>query len=105
MNVVNHSCILEHEIRSAHYTSDDSKAILNNENIKIYLFLINNIKNNIEYPYDLDNTEWNFYVNKLIFLKKLVRSTDLIKKHQIMLIKNINNYLKHLDLGLFDNDI
>tara|TARA_Y100000389_G_scaffold89447_1_gene85918 strand:- start:130 stop:441 length:312 start_codon:yes stop_codon:yes gene_type:complete len=102
MAIVNYSCILENEIGSIDYTSDDAKAILNNKNIKIYLFLINNIKNNIEYPYELDNTEWNFYVNKLMFLKKLVKSTDLIKKHQKMLIKNINNYLEHLDSPEYD---
>tara|TARA_B100001093_G_C25943100_1_gene641708 strand:+ start:114 stop:425 length:312 start_codon:yes stop_codon:yes gene_type:complete len=102
MAIVNYSCILENEIGSVDYTSDDAKAILNNKNIKIYLFLINNIKNNIEYPYELDNTEWNFYVNKLMFLKKLVKSTDLIKKHQKMLIKNINNYLEHLDSPEYD---
>jgi hypothetical protein len=102
MAIVNYSCILENEIGSVDYTSDDAKAILNNKNIKIYLFLINNIKNNIEYPYELDNTEWNFYVNKLMFLKKLVKSTDLIKKHQKMLIKNINNYLEHLDSSEYD---
>tara|TARA_B100000497_G_scaffold122029_1_gene152607 strand:+ start:47 stop:358 length:312 start_codon:yes stop_codon:yes gene_type:complete len=102
MTIVNYSCILEDEIRGVDYNSDDAKTILNNENIKIYLFLINNIKNNIEYPYHLNNIELNFYINKLRFLKKLVRSTNLIKKHQRMLIKNINNYLRYLNFDEYD---
>ena len=89
MTIVNYSCILEDEIRGVDYNSDDAKTILNNENIKIYLFLINNI-------------ELNFYINKLRFLKKLVRSTNLIKKHQRMLIKNINNYLRYLNFDEYD---
>jgi len=102
MIFINYSSILQNEIKTINHNSEDFKAILNNENIKIYLFLINNIKKNIEFPYNLDNTEWKFYINKLRFLKKLVRSTNLIKKYEKMLLKNINNYLRHLESTEYD---
>tara|TARA_B110000259_G_scaffold188119_1_gene245061 strand:+ start:143 stop:454 length:312 start_codon:yes stop_codon:yes gene_type:complete len=100
MIYVNYNGILEDEIKCNEYTSDDAKCILGDKNIKIYLFLINNIKNNIEYPNNLDDVEWNFYVKKLIFLKKVVNNANLIKKYKNMLIKNINNYL--ITLNNFD---
>lgn len=96
----NYNLVLYNEISKYNYSYEDYKTLLDNENVRIYLFLINNIKNNIDKQFFLNDIEWNFYIDKLLFLKKLIKSTNLIQKHKVMLIKNVNDYLRILNSEL-----
>ena len=96
----NYNLVLYNEISKYNYSYEDYKTLLDNENVRIYLFLINNIKNNIDKQFFLNDIEWNFYIDKLLFLKKLIKSTNLIQKHKVMLIKNVNDYLRFLNSEL-----
>tara|TARA_B110000211_G_C13991507_1_gene514239 strand:- start:809 stop:1111 length:303 start_codon:yes stop_codon:yes gene_type:complete len=96
----NYNLVLYNEISKYNYSYEDYKTLLDNENVRIYLFLINNIKNNIGKQFFLNDIEWNFYIDKLLFLKKLIKSTNLIQKHKVMLIKNVNDYLRFLNYEL-----
>tara|TARA_B110000259_G_scaffold38765_1_gene44228 strand:+ start:945 stop:1247 length:303 start_codon:yes stop_codon:yes gene_type:complete len=96
----NYNLVLYNEISKYNYSYEDYKTLLDNENVRIYLFLINNIKNNIDKQFFLNDIEWNFYIDKLLFLKKLIKSTNLIQKHKVMLIKNVNDYLRFLNYEL-----
>ena len=74
--------------------------ILRNNVIRSYLYLLNNIKNIIYDDIFLNEMEWRFYINKLIFLKTIISHNNLKNEYKIKLINNINEHLRYLNSPL-----
>lgn len=71
--------------------------LLKNNVIRSYLYLLNNIKKNIYQSNFLTETEWLFYIRKLVFLKNVISHNNLKNEYKIKLIDNINEHLRFLN--------
>ena len=71
--------------------------LLKNNVIRSYLYLLNNIKKNIYQSIFLTETEWLFYIRKLVFLKNVISHNNLKNEYKIKLIDNINEHLRFLN--------
>ena len=72
--------------------------IWNNTNIKIYLYLLNNMKNKVKYDIILQEYEWKFIISKLHFCKTLLRNLEIEKKYKKILLHNISENFKHFEI-------
>tara|TARA_B100000900_G_C20356749_1_gene624617 strand:- start:324 stop:623 length:300 start_codon:yes stop_codon:yes gene_type:complete len=72
--------------------------IWNNTNIKIYLYLLNNMKNKVKYDIILQEYEWKFMISKLHFCKTLLRNLKIEKSYKQILLHNFRENFKHFEI-------
>ena len=72
--------------------------IWNNTNIKIYLYLLNNMKNKVKYDIILQEYEWKFMISKLHFCKTLLLNLEIEKSYKRILIHNFSENFKHFEI-------
>jgi len=72
--------------------------IWDNTNINIYLYLLNNMKDKINYNIILQKDEWKFIISKLYFCKILLRDLDIEKNYKKILLHNLKKNFKHFEI-------
>ena len=84
---VNYKKILSNELQGLVLSELDTKILINNNEVKTYLYLLSNIKNKIHNGYYISDVEWKFYIDKLLLLNdwkfwnkllKLLVSNELV---------------------------
>lgn len=94
---VNYKKILDNELHGLVLSELDTKILINNNEVKTYLYLLSNIKNKIHNGYYISDVEWKFYIDKLLFLKNIIKTNNIDNKFKSLFIKNINKSLKYLN--------
>tara|TARA_B100000900_G_scaffold183188_1_gene155398 strand:+ start:528 stop:839 length:312 start_codon:yes stop_codon:yes gene_type:complete len=94
---VNYKKILNNELQGVVLTELDINNLINNDEVKPYLYLLSNIKNKIHNGYYISDVEWNFYIEKLLFLKSIIKTNNIDNKFKSLFIKNINKSLQFLN--------
>jgi hypothetical protein len=94
---VNYKKILNNELQGVVLTELDINNLINNNEVKTYLYLLSNIKNKIHNGYYISDVEWNFYIEKLLFLKNVIKTNNIDNKFKLLFIKNINKSLQFLN--------
>ena len=94
---VNYKKILNNELQGFVLSELDTNILINNNEVKTYLYLLSNIKNKIHNGYYISDVEWNFYIEKLLFLKNVIKTNNIDNKFKLLFIKNINKSLQFLN--------
>lgn len=76
--------------------------LVKNDVIRSYLYLLNNIKKIIYQNIFLNEIEWFFYIKKLVFLKKVIKLSNLKNKYKKIFLKKIDEYLLHIKSPIYE---
>jgi hypothetical protein len=70
----------------------------NNTDIKSYLYLLNLIRRNINSNYILQEEQWNFFVTKLQFCKRVLKSLNIEKSYKKILLHNLSKDFEYFEI-------
>jgi len=94
---INYKKILNNELQVFVLSEIDKNTLINNNEVKTYLYLLSNIKNKIHNDYYISDVEWKFYIDKLLFVKNIIKTNNIDNKFKLLFIKNINKSLQFLN--------
>jgi len=94
---INYKKILNNELQGFVLSELDKNTLINNNEVKTYLYLLSNIKNKIHNDYYISDVEWKFYIDKLLFVKNIIKTNNIDNKFKLLFIKNINKSLQFLN--------
>jgi hypothetical protein len=96
---ISNKLLFYNEFNKNEFNKNELDIIWDNNNIiKSYIFLINNINNNITNKKILTEREFNFYISKLLWLRNILYSSNIEKKYKNVLLNNIRIDLQYLGI-------
>ena len=94
----NNKELIYNEFKNFQITESYLDNIWDNTNIRIYLYLLNNIKNIIKERLFLNKSEWEFYISKLHFCKSLLKNLNIDESYKKILFNNLRKEFKYFEI-------
>ncbi len=94
----NNKELIYNEFKNFQITESYLDNIWDNTNIRIYLYLLNNIKNIIKERLFLNKSEWEFYISKLHFCKSLLKNLNIDESYKKILFNNLREEFKYFEI-------
>ena len=94
----NNKELIYNEFKNFQITESYLDNIWDNTNIRIYLYLLNNIKNIIKERLFLNQSEWKFYISKLHFCKSLLKNLNIDESYKKILFNNLREEFKYFEI-------
>jgi hypothetical protein len=96
-----HHCnkkIIYNEFKNFQTKNNYLDEMWNNTDIKSYLYLLNLIRENINNDYILQEEQWNFFVTKLQFCKRVLKSLKIEESYKKILLHNLRKDFEYFEI-------